>query len=197
MKDQKLLSVDMNLDKKFLKFYTAHYLTDNKPRDYFFVSRNDKDNLAINKDKATPTAVEAFTYRLEDDIPKIVMIKEFRSAVGKYVYSFCAGLIDKEDKLPEDAIQREIKEELGADTKHIVLLQDTPLYICPGLTDEANYFSIAEIGELDKQHLEDNEDIEVVEFEANELIDKVNNNELALTLTGYFGITTLLSYLGI
>lgn len=195
MKEQKLLGVEKNLDKKFLKFYTAKYETDGKPRDYFFVSRHDEKDLAINNEKVVPTAVEAFTYSLNDDGDiKVIMIKEFRSALGKYVYSFCAGLIDN-DELPEDACQREIYEELGAQTNELILLQDYPLPMCAGMTDEANYMFIAQVSNLDKQHLEESEDIEVVEFDLDELENKVRDNKIYLTISGYLGVVSLLNYL--
>lgn len=86
---QKLISVEKNYGTKYLNFYTAKYQTDGKPRDYYFVSRNDINDLAIKNEQVKPTAIEAFTYTYDDNGEiQVVMIEEFRSAVGKYVTSF-------------------------------------------------------------------------------------------------------------
>ena len=182
MEKNEFINVKLELDKKFLKFYTAKYRTNGKNRDYYFVSRNDTDNLALVSGKIKPTAIEAFTYLGN----KVIMIEEFRSAIGKKFYSFTAGLIEDGEDVKE-AIKREIYEEIGGKVKNIELLQNYPMAICAGLTDEANYFAIVELESLGKQHLEETEDIKVKEFEVEELEKLIKHNKLPLTASGYFG----------
>lgn len=188
MKKNEFLDVKLDLDKKFLKFYTAKYKTNGKPRDYFFVSRNDKDNLALVSGKIKPTAIEAFTYYKD----KIIMIEEFRSAIGKKFYSFTAGLIEEGEDVNK-SIEREIFEEIGGKVKSIELLQNYPMAVCAGLTDEANYFAIVELESLGEQHLEETEDINVVIIGVEELEALIKNNELPLTASGYFGAMMLIN----
>ena len=182
MEKNEFINVKLELDKKFLKFYTAKYRTNGKNRDYYFVSRNDTDNLALVSGKIKPTAIEAFTYLGN----RVIMIEEFRSAIGKKFYSFTAGLIEDSEDVKE-AIKREIYEEIGGKVKNIELLQNYPMAICAGLTDEANYFAIVELESLGKQHLEETEDIKVKEFEVEELEKLIKHNKLPLTASGYFG----------
>lgn len=188
---QKVVSIEKNLDKKFLKFYTANYITNGKPRKYFFVSRHDEKDLALNNKEVLPTAIEAFTYFYDDEGEmNVVMIEEFRSAIGKYVTSFCAGLIEKGEDVNQ-AIIREVKEEIGADVKRISLLQNYPLAMCAGMTDEANYMAIVEVDNIAEQHLEETEDIKVKIYKMSDLHRAIQRNEIYLTASGYFGYLSL------
>lgn len=190
----KYLLVKKDLDKKFLKMYTVKYETNGKPRDYFFVSRHDEKDLAVMNDEITPTAIEAFTYIKEDNEWKIIMIEEFRSAMNRKFYSFTAGLIEKGEE-PNEAIKREVYEEIGGDVKNIELCQDYPMPLCAGMTDEANIFAIVELESLGKQHLEETEDITVRKFTVKELEKKIKSNELPLTVSGYLGAMLLINKL--
>ena len=194
--ENKYLFVKKDLDKKFLKMYTATYETNGKDREYVFVSRHDEEDLAIVNDEVKPTAIEAFTYikDISDNKYKIVMIEELRSAMNKRVISFCAGLIeDGEDY--NKAIEREVYEEVGGKVKNIEILQNYPMSLCAGMTDEANIFSIVELESIGAQHLEDTEDIKVKIFDIDELEKKIKNNELMLTFTGYAGAMILINKL--
>ena len=194
--ENKYMFVKKDLDKKFLKMYTATYETKGKEREYFFVSRHDEDDLAVLNDRIKPTAIEAFTYikDISDDKYKIVMIEELRSPLNKIVVGFTAGLIeDGEDY--RKAIEREVYEEIGGKIKNFELLQNYPLPVCAGMTDEANIFSIVELESIGVQHLEEMEDIKVLIFDIDELEKKIKNNELLLTFTGYAGAMILINKL--
>lgn len=195
--NQTLLSVDLNLDKKFLKFYTAHYVTNNQPRDYFFVSRNSMKDLAINHDLVKPTAIEAFTYYVDPETMeiKVVMIEEFRSALGRYVTSFCAGLIENGEDVNK-AIEREVYEEVGGKVEKITLLQDYPLSMCAGMCDEANYMAVVKLSSIGKQHLEETEDIKIKVYSLDELNSLIKNNQIYLTASGLLGYLSILSIVG-
>jgi len=188
---QKLLNVEKNYNTKYLKFYTANYETNGKPRKYFFVSRHDEKDLALNNKEVKPTAIEAFTYYIDDkDEMQVVMIEEFRSPMGKYVTSFPAGLIEKGEDVNK-AIAREVKEEIGAEVNYIKLLQNYPMSMCAGMTDEANYMAIVEVKNLKEQHLEETEDIKVKIYNIKDLHRMIENNEIYLTASGYLGYLAL------
>ena len=189
--EQKVVSIEKNLDKKFLKFYTANYITNGKPRKYFFVSRHDEKELALKNKEIIPTAIEAFTYFYDNEGEmNVVMIEEFRSAIGRYVTSFTAGLIEKGEDVNQ-AITREVKEEIGADVKRISLLQNYPLTMCAGMTDEANYMAIVEVENIGEQHLEETEDIKVKIYRMSDLHRMVQRNEIYLSASGYLGYLAL------
>lgn len=188
MEKNKYLFVKQDLDKKFLKFYTAKFETNGKPRDYYFVSRHDEKDLAILNKEIKPTAIEAYTYMGD----KIIMIEEFRSPLNRKIFSFTAGLIeDGEDY--KKAVEREVFEEIGGKVKNVELVQNYPMALCAGMTDEANIYTIVELESLGEQHLEATEDINVKIFTADELEKKIQNNELELTVSGYLGCVLLIN----
>ena len=193
MKEQKLIKVEQLLGNKYLNYYKATYQTNGKQRDYFFTSRNSLEDLAITNDKIKPTAVEMFTYYKKGGKLFIAMIKEFRSPLGRYIYSFPAGLIEK-DESPLVAAVREVQEELGGKPKQVHFIQNYPLAMCAGLTDEANCLAVVELDTISEQHLEESEDIKVEIFESHDLETKIANNELPLTASGYLGILSILYY---
>ena len=188
MEKNKYLFVKKNYNTKYLKFYTAKFETNGEPRDYYFVSRHDEEDLALLNKEIKPTAIDAFTYTGD----KIIMIEEFRSPLNRKVFSFTAGLIeDGEDY--KKAIKREVFEEIGGEVKNIELVQNYPMALCAGLTDEANIFAIVELSKIGKQHLETTEDIKVKTFTVDELEKKIQNSELELTVTGYLGCVLLIN----
>ena len=193
----KLQFVSQDLDMKFLKFYTAYYLNEEtgKQREYFFASRNSYDELAAKSDIVKANAVEMFTYIKENDAYKIVMVKEFRPAINKYVYAFAAGLIDG-NETRDEAAKREIKEELGGTVKSIDWCYDKPLLTSAGLSDEANYLAIVELEALNEQHLEDSEEIEVKKYTVSEVKEMLAKGEIQLTLPGYLGLNLLINRIG-
>ena len=119
------------------------------------------------------------------------MINEFRSPINRKVLSFCAGLIEPNEDYIK-AFEREVYEELGGKVKKIELCQSYPMAVCAGLCDEANIFAIVELESMGEQHLETTEDIEIVRYTVDELEEKINNNELNLTASGYFGAMMLI-----
>lgn len=65
--------------------------------------------------------------------PKLLIVKQFRPAAGKYTVELCAGLVDPGES-PNDAALRELKEETGYVGK-IVTTTGRGL-MSPGITNE-------------------------------------------------------------
>jgi len=75
---------------------------------------------------------------------EILLIRQFRPAVNKFVIEFPAGLVDPGESM-EDAARRELQEETGYETKELIFLTEGPLssgfsseiltvYLAKGLT---------------------------------------------------------------
>lgn len=198
----KLVGIDTLRSNKFLNFYSARYEHKEKVSDYYFASRNKPNDLAcilnsINS-YVLPNAIEAFTYIDNEDERCVVMIREFRKPLNSYVYSFPAGLIE-DNESPDIALYREVKEEVGGLIEDFNFCQNYPLAMCAGLTDEANMLAVVKLKSANilNQNLDENEVIDIVKFNPNDLANKIKNNEIKLTASGYLGCLILLYKLGI
>ena len=117
-------------------------------------------------------AVVVFARLLPSD--KVVLIRQYRPPIKKYIYEFPAGLIDDGETTESTAI-RELEEETGyiGEIKKIT----KPVYNTPGLTDETVSIAFVDINEnlIDnmnpKQKTESSEDIEVFLVKIDELYE--------------------------
>lgn len=120
---------------RFITRYDITYETiDGHEKIYEIISRDKKlDNFESLHDRLTDAVVIIMHNR---DNTKILINKEYRLAVGDWVYNFPAGLIDP----GEDAVmaaKRELKEETGLE---IVEITDTigESYSAVGFSNEMN-----------------------------------------------------------
>lgn len=90
---------------------------------------------------------------------EIILIKQYRAAVDKYVIEFPAGLIDK-GETPIKAANRELKEETGYSGD--IIFASPLVSKSAGITNECAYIVKIAIKEKGKQDLKDDEDIEVL-----------------------------------
>ncbi len=123
---------------KFLSSYELTYINkEGKDKIYEMVSReSDLSAESVGK-KTAGVAIAGF----KDG--KILLIREFRMGVNRYVTAFPAGLIE-DGESPEEAADRELREETGM---RIVKIYDIlkPSYSCTGVTDEKSVIVFCEI----------------------------------------------------
>jgi len=149
----------------FLNYYTLKYDVEKEDGkhydyDYYMVSRRDLEHL-LPKTHAyrRPDAVMFPLYKVDENNKiQILFTRQFRPAMGTYLMSFPAGLMDPEDKTIEDTMRREAKEEAGAIIDDIEILS-YPAPTSSGFSDEINALGMARIVSLGNQHLEEFEDI--------------------------------------
>ena len=159
-----LLHTVKETDHPFLNYYVLHYdvMTPYGRRDYkyFVASRNDEENLlAKKKDHSRPDGVIMVLFlRGEDGKRRLMMNKQFRPALNRYVYSLPAGLMDEEDRDVEDTARREAVEEAGAILANVkVIVPPSPT--SEGLSDEMDCFVMADAYGITDNRLEAFEDI--------------------------------------
>ena len=97
------------------------------------------------------------------DDNKVVLVKQFRKPIEKPIFEIPAGKLEKNES-PKECAERELKEETGLDLLDVnndYTIEKT--YLSPGMTDEsiALVFCTCD-GELNKDGLEDDEDIEAI-----------------------------------
>jgi len=119
---------------------------------------------------------------------EIVLIKQYRYATGKYLLEIPAGTLEK-DEDPYQCAVRELQEETGyAASSWSRLFQS---YMVPGYSNEILYFYLAE-GLTDvTASPEDDEDIEVMRYRVDEVLNMIESNEIEDAKT----IMAVLTYL--
>ena len=156
---KKLIDLKQLTNTKYLNFFDAEYLGDEKNSyHYYFASRRKVEDLSVNNtSKIYADAVRILPYYKKDNQIYVVLIKEFRHPLNRYIYSTPAGCIDEGEEPIKSAI-RELKEETGATVKSIVQVSP-PAYSSAGLTDETIVVFEAEVELGGMQELGETEEI--------------------------------------
>ena len=180
------------VETKFISLYNIKYLNKkNKEKSWTVASRKKKEVLEgiyLEDKKDKVDAVIICAYHKENK--KLVIIKEFRVPINKYIYELPAGLVDSDDENFENAVIRELKEETGLDVVEIKKdLSSNQVYLSPGMTDESAAFvyCICE-GEISKNYLEDDEDIEAILVSQQEAKEIIKNNNTPMDIRAYLAL---------
>lgn len=127
--------LEKKMDSRFIARYDITYETvDGQEKVYEMISR---DHNITKFSELHDRPVDAVVLIMHDETKqKILLNKEFRLAVGEWVYNFPAGLID-EGEVPQESAKRELKEETGLD---LVRVTDTigESYSAVGFSNEKN-----------------------------------------------------------
>ena len=165
---------------KYLKLYNAEYTNKNgNPRNWSIASRKDLatlKNTYFNGSEDNIDAVIIVATHIAQD--KLVVIKQFRVPLNDYVYEIPAGLIDYGEDF-KITVSRELKEETGLDLIQIDYDKTkSKAYISPGMTDESAALVYCTCsGEISKDFLEPDEDIEVMLLSKEEAKILISSNE--------------------
>lgn len=104
-----------------------------------------------------------------------LLVDQYRYGVSKNVLEFPAGKLEKGENHRNSAM-RELSEETGYQAKELIYLG--PLILSGAYLDEIIYMYYAKEGEFVGQHLDDEEDLKVIPFTLDQLVEKVMNNEI-------------------
>lgn len=183
----KLKDIKKETNHPFLNFYTVTYEVDKNGTkydySYFMSSRHEKGQLVCETDDTShPDGVLMPLYYINPKTNEISLLvtKQFRPALNKYVSSFPAGLIDGDEDI-ETTAHREAMEEAG------VTIDDLEL-ICPpsptssGLTDELNAIVMARITGFANKNLEKFEDINTELVPLKDIEQYMDNHFFAMQI---------------
>lgn len=151
---------------KFISLYDLEYKNKlNQDKHWTVATRKNREFLEdfyLNGKEDKVDAVGIVAYHVK--YKKLVAIKQFRVPINDYIYELPAGLVDEDDKDIVEAVKRELKEETGLDLIGVNKeYTKDKAYLSPGMTDEsiALVFCTCD-GEINKEGLEDDEDIEAI-----------------------------------
>lgn len=171
----KLLSVSQQTSNKHLNMFLALYSTKRGQVCYQIASRKAMQNLALHTPQTTQAdAVRMLPYFVKNGEKHVVLIREFRFALNRYIYGLPAGLIDN-DETAEQAVARELREEIGASLISCQQTEDA-LFTSAGLTDESVAFFTAEVKLSHEQQLDTTEDITLITLPITQLKMFMQNN---------------------
>ncbi len=102
---------------KFITRYDVAYETaDQKEKIYEIISRSKALDSIEALNGSTPDSVVIIA--TDESGERLLVNREFRLAVGDWVYNFPAGLIDEGEE-PVESAKRELREETGAEVYEI------------------------------------------------------------------------------
>ena len=168
----KIKNVKTLAESKFLNMYDVEYTNKLKnTKRWTVASRRSpvafERNLLKRDVQKQSDAVIIAPYHVDEK--KFVLIKQFRVPINDYVYELPAGLIETDEEMVE-CVKRELKEETGLKLLEIHLDNTfRHIYASAGMTDETMdivYCTCS--GTVSLEHLEEDEDIEVVMVDADE-----------------------------
>ena len=188
----KIKEIKTLVETKFISLYDIKYLNkNNQEKSWTVASRKSKDILEgiyLENKKHKVDAVIICAYHKQQN--KLVIIKEFRVPINKYIYELPAGLVDSDDDNFEETVIRELKEETGLNVIEIKKdLSSNQVYLSPGMTDESAAFVYCICdGEVSKDYLEDDEDIEAILISQDEAKDILKNSSTPLDIRVYLAL---------
>lgn len=157
--EMKINCVKKITDCRHLNLFSISYKDRaDQDKEWIFASRSSRLN-PLEQDQTGVDAVVVVPYHKDEE--KLVLIKEFRVALGDYQFGFPAGLVDKGESV-EEAGERELFEETGL-TVTRVINKSPAVFSSSGLTDESLCLLFVECkGAPSNLYNEASEDIEVV-----------------------------------
>ncbi len=135
------------------------------------------NNYAFRDIVRHPGAVALLAF-IDDET--VLLVKQFRTAIGKSIYEIPAGKLEKGEE-PKDAALRELEEETGYKAGSIEELGY--IYTGAGFTDQKIYIFKASNLSMGKKGGDDDEFIEVFPFKIRDIKKMIKEGTIVDTKT--------------
>lgn len=168
----KLLNMSKIKDGKYLKNYELTYLNKSgKEKIYEIVSRKNLENPTDLGKKVSGVSIVAY----HGD--KMLLLREFRMGVNKFVYNLCAGMLEENETI-ENCIARELYEETGLQISKIIKILK-PSYSAVAISDTKTQIAFVEaFGNFD-DHTSENEMITAKFYSKEEIAFLLETEEFS------------------
>lgn len=150
-------------DGKYLKNYELKYENKSgKVKKFEIVSHSEISSIEELGQKISGVSIVALYEG------KMLLLREFRMGVNRYIYNLCAGMRERGETI-EETIKRELHEETGLSVKEVIDILP-PSYAAVAITDIQTQIAIVKAeGTLSDEFMSDNEDIEARFYTKNEV----------------------------
>jgi ADP-ribose pyrophosphatase len=178
-------------DCKHLNLFSIQYRDRvETKKNWVFASRSDHPD-PFNQSPVLSDAVVVVPFHAKEE--KLVIIREFRVALGGFQYGFPAGLVDKGETIVQ-AGKRELFEETGLKVTQI--LKSSPsIYSSSGMTDESISLLFVECdGRPSNKLNEPSEDIEVMMLSREAAADLISKPDLRFDVKSWIVLSIFANY---
>lgn len=107
---------------------------------------------------------------------KILMVRQYRNPLERMVLELPAGKLDSEDENPKACAERELEEETGYKAGKIEHLMD--IFTSVAFCNEKISIYVATELTASKQHLDDDEFLNVEAYELSDLLSMIADGKL-------------------
>ena len=144
------------LEGGFITRYDVDYVTaEGNPKTYEIISRNRDIRSLEDLQNPRPNAVVMIL--TDERGERILVNREYRMAMARWIYNFPAGLIDP-GETPEESAARELREETGLELLRIDDVLDNS-YSAVGFSNERNVCVFGTAGGTFRKSTSDAEEI--------------------------------------
>lgn len=159
----KLQKIDKVRDGRYLKTYELIYENRaGREKRYEIVSHHEINDISELGNKVSGVSIVALYQG------KLLLLREFRMGVGRFIYNLCAGMKEDGETL-EDCIRRELYEETGLTLKKIHK-QLHPAFAAVSISDILTQVVFVEAeGDIEDGNMSENEWIQAAFYTKEEV----------------------------
>lgn len=168
----KLIHMEKIKDGKYLKNYQLTYLNKaGREKKYEIVSYSDLKGPEELGKNVNGLSIVAF---YED---KLLLLREFRMGVNRYIYNLCAGMLEPGETI-EECMNRELYEETGLQVSRVIdILQ--PGFAAVAVSDIKTRVAFVEAEGEFADHSSSNEEIKAAFYSREEVKELLKKEEFS------------------
>lgn len=167
-----LLKLEKIKDGRYLKNYELTYRNKSgREKKYEIVSRSEIGGPESIGQSVSGISIVAYH---ED---RMLLLREFRMGVNRFVYNLCAGMLEEGESL-EECIQRELYEETGLSVRRIRNILP-PSFAAVAFSDVKTQIAFVEVEGAFEDHTSENEQITAGFYTREEVRELLETEEFS------------------